>query len=333
MRGAWISVRRRVADMNLLIGVGTLAAYLYSLIATVIPGAFRAAGAAPDVYFDTAAVIITLILLGRLLEARARAGTSAAIRRLLDLRPQVAHRLAGDETHDVPLDEVIPGDLLLVRPGEKVPVDGVVVEGRTTVDRSMLTGESIPVEVGPGDAVVGATVNQSGPFRMRAERVGVDSMLMQIVRLVQRAQAGKASIARLADRIAAVFVPVVIMIAIMTFVAWFDVGPSPRLTHALLAGVAVLIIACPCVLGLATPTALLVGTGRGAELGILIRGADALESADRIDTVVFDKTGTLTRARPRWWTWCRRAASIPRTCCASRRRSSSTASIPWPTPS
>ena len=298
MLGAWNSLRRRAADMNLLIGVGTLTAWAYSLVATVFPGAFRAAGTDPVVYFDTSAVIITLILLGRLLEARARAGTSAAIRRLLDLRPRIAHRLSGEETRDVPLDEVIPGDLLLVRPGEKVPVDGVVVDGHTSIDRSMVTGESIPIDVGPGDAVVGATLNQSGAFRMRAERVGAESMLMQIVRLVQRAQAGKASVARLADRIAAVFVPVVVTIAIMTFVAWFDLGPAPRLPHALLAAVAVLIIACPCALGLATPTALLVGTGRGAELGVLIRGADALESADRIDTVVFDKTGTLTRGAP-----------------------------------
>jgi Cu+-exporting ATPase len=284
--------------MNLLIAVGTLAAYLYSLVATVFPGGFRAAGAEPHVYFDTAAVIITLILLGRLLESRARAGTSAAIRRLLDLRPRIAHRIVGDETRDVPLDEVVPGDLLLVRPGEKVPVDGRVVEGRSTVDRSMLTGESIPVEVGPGEEVAGATLNQSGAFRMRAERVGTESMLMQIVRLVQRAQASKAAIARLADRIAAVFVPAVMIVAAVTFVAWLGLGPAPRLAHALLAAVSVLIIACPCALGLATPTALLVGTGRGAELGVLIRGADALEAADRIDTVVFDKTGTLTRGAP-----------------------------------
>ena len=298
MRGAWNGVRHRTADMNLLIGVGTLAAYLYSLAATAAPGAFRAAGAEPHVYFDTAVVIVTLILLGRLLEARARAGTSTAIRRLLDLRPRIAHRIIGDDTRDVALEEVVAGDLLLVRPGEKVPVDGRIVEGRTTLDRSMLTGESIPVEAGPGDPVVGATVNQAGAFRMRAERVGADSVLMQIVRLVQRAQASKAAIARLADRIAAVFVPVVITIAIAAFVLWFDLGPAPRLAHALLSAVAVLIIACPCALGLATPTALLVGTGRGAELGVLIRGADALEAAHRIDTVVFDKTGTLTRGAP-----------------------------------
>jgi Cu+-exporting ATPase len=298
MRGAWNGIRHRTADMNLLIGVGTLAAFLYSLVATVAPGLFRAVGAQPHVYFDTAAVIITLILLGRLLEARARAGTSQAIRRLLDLRPKIAHRVEGGTTRDLPLDEVLTGDLLVVRPGERIPVDGRIVEGRTTIDRSMLTGEPIPVEVGPGDAVVGATVNQSGVIRMRAERVGSESVLMQIVRLVQRAQAGKAAVAQLADRIAAVFVPVVITIAIAAFVLWFDLGPAPRLAHAMLAAVAVLIIACPCALGLATPTALMVGTGRGAELGVLIRGADALEAADRIDTVIFDKTGTLTRGTP-----------------------------------
>jgi P-type Cu+ transporter len=298
VRGAWNGIRNRTADMNLLIGVGTLAAFLYSLIATVAPDAFRAAGAEPHVYFDTAAVIITLILLGRVLEARARAGTSLALRRLLDLRPKVAHRIEDGETRDVPLELVVAGDLLSVRPGERVPVDGRVVEGRTSIDRSMLTGEPIPVEVGPGDAVVGATVNQSGVFRMRAERVGAESVLMQIVRLVQRAQASKAAVARLADRIAAVFVPIVITIAIAAFVLWFDLGPAPRLAHALLAAVAVLIIACPCALGLATPTALMVGTGRGAELGVLIRGADVLEAADGIDTVVFDKTGTLTRGTP-----------------------------------
>ncbi|MGH7730812.1 MAG: heavy metal translocating P-type ATPase [Candidatus Eiseniibacteriota bacterium] len=298
VRGAWNAIRNRNADMNLLIGVGTLAAFLYSLAATVAPGAFRAVGVEPHVYFDTAAVIITLILLGRLLEARARAGTSMAIRRLLDLRPRIAHRVEDGGTRDVALDEVIPGDVLLVRPGERVPVDGRIVEGRTSSDRSMLTGEPIPVEVGPGDPVVGATVNQSGVFRMGAERVGTESVLMQIVRLVQRAQASKPAVARLADRIAAVFVPIVITIAIAAFVLWFDLGPPPRLAHALLAAVAVLIIACPCALGLATPTALMVGTGRGAELGVLLRGADALEAADGIDTIVFDKTGTLTRGTP-----------------------------------
>jgi Cu+-exporting ATPase len=299
VRGSAIAVRRRTADMNLLIGLGTLTAYLYSAIATAAPGWLRGAGQQPHVYFDTAAVIVALILLGRLLEARARARTSQAMRRLLDLRPRTARRVAADGTlGEVPLDAVQPGDLLLVRPGEKVPVDGTIVDGRSSLDRSLLTGESMPVEAGPGDAVTGATVNQTGAFRMRAERVGADSMLMQIVRLVQEAQGGKAEVARFADRVAAVFVPVVISIAIAAFVLWFDFGPAPRVAQALLKAVAVLIIACPCALGLATPTALMVGTGRGAELGVLIRGADALESAHRIDVVVFDKTGTLTHGRP-----------------------------------
>jgi Cu+-exporting ATPase len=298
VRGAWHGIRRRSADMNLLIGLGTMAAYLYSAVVTLIPGVFEAAGIAPHAYFDTAAVIVVLILLGRLLEARARARTSHAMRRLMDLRPRVAHRVAEAGTEDVALEDVRPGDLLLVRPGERVPVDGVVEEGRSSLDRSMLTGESIPVEVGSGDAVTGGTVNQTGSFRMRAERVGADSMLMQIVRMVQQAQARKAGVARLADRVAAVFVPVVITIAIASFVLWFDFGPPPALARGLLAAVSVLIIACPCALGLATPTALLTGTGRGAELGVLLRGADALEAAERIDTVVFDKTGTLTLGRP-----------------------------------
>ncbi len=298
LRGSWVALRRRTADMNLLVGVGTLTAYLSSLVATVAPAAVRGAGVGAHVTFDTAAVIVTLILLGRLLESRARASTSQAMRRLLDLRPRTARRVSGVGVEEVPLDQVGPGDVLLVRPGEKVPVDGVVLDGRSSVDASMLTGESLPVDVGPGERVAGATLNQSGSFRMRAERVGADSMLMQIVRLVQQAQASKAEVARLADRVAAVFVPVVISIAIAAFVLWFDFGPEPRAAGALLKLVAVLIIACPCALGLATPTALIVGTGRGAELGVLIRGADALESAGGIRAVVFDKTGTLTRGQP-----------------------------------
>jgi P-type Cu+ transporter len=298
VRGSWVALRRRTADMNLLVGVGTLTAYLTSLVATVVPPAVRGAGREAHVYYDTAAVIVTLVLLGRLLESRARARTSRAMRRLLDLRPRTARRVAGNDVEEVPLDRVEPGDVLLVRPGEKVPVDGVVLDGRSSVDASLLTGESLPTEVGPGDRVSGATLNQSGSFRMRAVRVGADSMLMQIVRLVQQAQASKAEVARLADRVAGVFVPVVLSIALAAFVLWFDFGPEPRAAGALLKLVAVLIIACPCALGLATPTALIVGTGRGAELGVLIRGADALESADGIRAVVFDKTGTLTRGQP-----------------------------------
>jgi P-type Cu+ transporter len=292
------AVTRRIADMDLLIGIGTLSAYLFSTAATFFPAAFRYAGLMPDTYFDTAVTIVALILLGRLLEARARSGTSRAMRRLLDLSPRTATRIVGDATESVPLDRVTPGDLLQVRPGERVPVDGVVIDGRSTIDRSMLTGESLPVGIGAGDAVTGATVNLTGAFRMRAERVGADSMLMQIVRLVEEAQTTKAKVARLADRIAAVFVPVVIAIAALAFALWMGLGPEPRLAHALLAAVSVLIIACPCSLGLATPTALIVGTGRGAELGVLLRSAQALESAGAIDTILFDKTGTLTRGRP-----------------------------------
>jgi P-type Cu+ transporter len=305
VRGSWIALRRRTADMNLLVGVGTLTAYLTSLVVTVLPQAVHGAGQEVHVTFDTAVVIVTLILLGRMLESRARVSTSRAMRRLLDLRPRTARRVAapGREgelggVEEIPLDRVEPGDILLVRPGEKVPVDGVVLDGRSSVDASMLTGESLPVEIGPGERVTGATLNQSGSFRMRAERVGADSMLMQIVRLVQQAQASKADVARLADRVAAVFVPVVLAIAAVAFVLWLVFGPEPRLSGALLRLVAVLIIACPCALGLATPTALIVGTGRGAELGVLIRGADVLESAGGIRAVIFDKTGTLTRGRP-----------------------------------
>ena len=296
--GAWIAIRRRAPDMNLLIGLGTTAAWGYSAVATVAPRALESAGAAPHVYFDTAVVITTLIRLGRVLEARARAGASSAIRRLMELGARYARRVRGGSIEQVPLDQIALGDELQVRPGEKVPVDGTVIEGRSSVDVSMLTGEPIPVEVGPGDAVTGATVNQTGAFRMRAERLGADSTLMRIVRLVEQAQTGKAAAQKLADRVAAVFVPVVIGIALVTFVLWFALGGEPRLAHALLMAVAVLIIACPCALGLATPTALMVGTGRGAELGVLIRGADVLESAERVRVVVFDKTGTLTRGRP-----------------------------------
>jgi Cu+-exporting ATPase len=296
--GAWRALRHRSPDMNLLIGVGTLAAYVYSTIATLAPAAIERAGARPEVYFDTAVVIVTLILLGRVLESRARLSASRAIRRLLELSAKTAWRVTATGVEEIPLDQVQHGDTLQVRPGDRVPVDGTVLDGRSSIDASMLTGEPLPVEVGPGDRVTGATVNQTGAFRMRAERLGAESMLMQIVHLVDEAQTGKAASQKLVDRVAAVFVPTVIGIAIATFALWWWLGPAPHLATALLKAVAVLIIACPCALGLATPTALMVGTGRGAELGVLIRGADVLEGAERVRTIVFDKTGTLTLGKP-----------------------------------
>lgn len=299
MVGAYRGLRRGAPDMDTLVGIGTLTAYLYSLLATIAPQALGVHHGAAHVYFDTAVTIVALILLGRLLEARARSRASAAMRQLLDLRPRTAQRVtdtATQATEEVPLDSVRVGDELLVRPGERVPVDGTIVDGRSSIDVSMLTGEPIPAEVGPGMAVTGATLNGQGAFRMRAERVGADSMLMQIVALVERAQSTKAHVQHLADRIAAVFVPVVLVIGVIAFAASWFAGAG--LASSLLRLVSVLIVACPCALGLATPTALIVATGRGAELGILVRGADALERGERIDTVLFDKTGTLTRGTP-----------------------------------
>ncbi|MBI5168315.1 MAG: copper-translocating P-type ATPase [Candidatus Eisenbacteria bacterium] len=303
VRGMVRGFARRAPDMDTLVGLGTLTAFTYSLVATAWPAAVGEMhamhGAQAHVYFDTSVTIVALILLGRLLEARAKTNASQAMRALLDLRPRTARRLrdASDTAgEDVPLDAVQPGDLLLVRPGERIPVDGVLEDGRSSVDQGMLTGESVPVEVQVGSRVTGATLNQTGAFRMRAERVGADSMLMQIVAMVERAQTSKAAVQSLADRIAAVFVPAVIAIALVSFTAWWVSGAG--LSVALLKLVAVLIVACPCALGLATPTALIVGTGRGAELGILVRDARALVSAAEVDTVVFDKTGTLTRGAP-----------------------------------
>jgi len=298
LRGAWKSFRHRTADMNTLVAVGTLSAYLYSAVATVFPAFFRRAGIAPAVYFDTSAFIIALILFGRLLEARAKGQTSEAIRKLAGLEPKTARVLREGVEIDVPIGEVLVGDLVVVRPGERIPVDGVVGDGRSTVDESMITGESMPVPKVPGDEVVGATLNKSGSFRFRATKVGKDTALAQIIRLVQEAQGSKAPIQRLADVIAGYFVPIVISIAVATFVIWFDFGPAPPLTFALLNFVAVLIIACPCALGLATPTAVMVGTGKGAENGILIKGGESLETIHRVDTILFDKTGTLTKGEP-----------------------------------
>ncbi|HEX6587101.1 MAG TPA: heavy metal translocating P-type ATPase, partial [Solirubrobacterales bacterium] len=295
--GAWKVGRHGSADMNTLIAMGTSVAYIYSLVATVSPGLFADPGELPSVYFDTAAVIIALILLGRLLEARAKAGTTAAIKKLMGLRAQSARVVRDGEELEVPIEQVVIGDLVVVRPGEKVPVDGSIVDGRSTIDESMLTGESVPVEKEPGDEVIGATINRAGSFRLRTTRVGRDTALAQIVRLVEEAQGSKAPIQRLADRVSAYFVPVVIGTALLSMAIWLLAGSS--FTSAMLAFVAVLIIACPCALGLATPTAIMVGTGRGAEIGLLVRSGAALETGKGLDTIVLDKTGTLTRGEPR----------------------------------
>jgi len=292
----WLSLRHRSAEMNSLITVGTTAAYGFSLIVTVAPGLFPAEVRA--VYFETVGVIITLILLGRLFEARAKAGTGEAIRKLIGLTAKTARIVRGGVEAEIPVAEVVPEDVLAVRPGEKIPVDGEVVDGQSSIDESMVTGEAMPATKRPGDTVIGATINQTGAFRMRATRVGKDTMLAQIIRLVEQAQASKAPIQRLADQVSSYFVPGVIFIAIWTFAIWFAAGPQPALTPALVSAVAVLIIACPCALGLATPLSVMVSTGKGAEHGILIRSAEALESAGKLDAVVLDKTGTLTRGTP-----------------------------------
>jgi P-type Cu+ transporter len=296
--GAWSGFRHRTADMNTLIAVGTGAAFLYSLVATVAPGLFTGAGLRADVYYEAVSAIIALILLGRLLEARAKGRTSAAIRRLASLTPALAHVYRGTTTHDVPVAAVEVRDLVVVKPGERVPADGTITEGGSAVDESMLTGEPMPVTKQVGDEVVGGTLNTAGSFTFRATRVGKDTALGQIVRLVEDAQASKAPIQGLADRVAGVFVPVVLTLAIAAFVVWFDAGPRPALLYATVALVTVLIIACPCALGLATPTAILVATGRAAERGVLIRGGEALERLSKVRTVLLDKTGTITEGRP-----------------------------------
>jgi len=297
-RGAWGAFKHRNADMNTLIAVGTSAAYLYSVAATVVPSFFKAGGLMPDVYFDTSAVIITLILFGRMLEARAKGQTSEAIKKLIGLQPKTARVIREGREMDIPVKDVAVGDIVVVRPGEKIPVDGIVTKGKSAVDESMITGESMPVKKENGAEVIGATINKTGSFEFQATKVGKNTALAQIIRLVQEAQGSKAPIQRLADVIAGYFVPIVISIAILTFVAWFDFGPEPALTFALLNFVAVMIIACPCALGLATPTAVMVGTGKGAENGILIKGGESLETAHKVTTIVFDKTGTLTKGEP-----------------------------------
>jgi Cu+-exporting ATPase len=297
-KGAWGAFKHRNADMNTLIAVGTSAAYVYSVAATLFPGFFESGGIKPQVYFDTSAMIIVLILFGRLLEARAKARTSDSIKKLMGLQPKTARVKRNGEDIDVLVQDVVVGDEILVRPGEKIPVDGVVLEGKSAVDESMISGESKPVKKEQGAEVIGATINKTGSFRFRATRVGKETALAQIIQLVQDAQGSKAPIQRLADVIAGYFVPIVISIAIATFIIWFNFGPEPALTLSLLNFVAVMIIACPCALGLATPTAVMVGTGKGAENGVLIKGGENLEMAHKIGTIVFDKTGTLTEGEP-----------------------------------
>jgi Cu+-exporting ATPase len=290
-------LRFRTASMSTLVSIGTNAAYLFSVAVTLWPHAFMTAGAHMT-YFETAAVVITLVVLGRWLEARARGRTSEAIRRLVQLAPRTARVVRDGAETDVPTAEVLVGDVVRIRPGERVPVDGVVVEGASTVDQSMLTGESVPVEVRPDSTVAAGTVNRTGSFLFRATRVGSDTTLARIIRLVEEAQGSRAPIQRMADRVAAVFVPIVLGIAAVTFLGWWVFGPEPALLFALTNAVAVLVIACPCAMGLATPTAIMVGTGRGAEHGVLIKSAAALEQLHRVRTIVFDKTGTLTAGRP-----------------------------------
>jgi Cu+-exporting ATPase len=296
---AWKAALHKTTDMNTLVSLGTLAAYLYSAVATFMPRLFEGAGIEVHVYYESAAMIISFILLGKVLEAKAKGRTSEAIKKLMGLKPKTARVVVDGIEKDIPVDEVVVGDLIVVRPGEKVPVDGVVVEGHSTVDESMITGESMPVEKSLDSVVIGATVNKTGSFKFKTTKVGAESALAQIIKLVEDAQGSKAPIQRLADQVAAIFVPVVLGIAALTFVVWLIWGPQPSLTFAFLSFVSVLIIACPCAMGLATPTGIMVGTGKGAEYGVLIKGGESLETAHKITAVIFDKTGTLTQGRPR----------------------------------
>jgi Cu+-exporting ATPase len=294
----WGALKHKMANMNTLIATGTSAAYFYSLAAIIFPSFFTAGGREPKVFFDTAVIIIALILLGRFLEARAKGQTSEAIKKLIGMQAKTARVVRQGQELDIPIEEVISGDMVIVRPGEKVPVDGIIKEGYSSIDESMVTGESIPVEKNAGDEVIGATINKTGSFQFEATKVGKDTVLSQIIRMVEEAQGSKAPIQRLADVISAYFVPAVIVVATITFILWFFFGPAPALTFALLNAVAVLIIACPCALGLATPTAIMVGTGKGAENGVLIRNGEALETAHKINAIILDKTGTLTQGQP-----------------------------------
>lgn len=297
-KGAVSAARHRTTNMNTLIAVGTSAAYVYSVIATFYPSLFEVKGYSAEVYFDTAAAIIVLILLGRMLEARAKGQTSEAIKKLAGLQAKTARVVRNGSEIDIPVEEVEIGDIIIVRPGEKIPVDGVIKEGYSSVDEAMLTGESIPVEKKTGDFVIGATINKTGSFKFEATKIGRETMLSQIINMVQEAQGSKPPIARMADLLASYFVPSVMGISVITFFIWYFFGPEPSFTYAVLNFIAVLIIACPCALGLATPTSIMVGTGKGAENGILIRGGEALETAHKINSIVFDKTGTLTKGEP-----------------------------------
>lgn len=297
-RATVLALKHRTANMDTLVTIGTTVAYVYSAVVISIPQVVAKIGIDPSPYFDTAAIIIGLILLGRYFEAKAKAGTSEAIKKLIGLQAKTARVLRNGKEIDVLMNEVIIGDIIRVRPGEKIPVDGIIVEGESSIDESMVTGESIPTDKTKGDVVVGATMNKTGTFTFKATKVGQETMLAQIIKLVQEAQGSKAPIQRLADLISAYFVPIVLMLAIATFAVWYVIGPTPSLLFALLNTVAVLIIACPCAMGLATPTAIMVGTGKGAEHGILIKDAESLETAHKINVIIFDKTGTLTKGKP-----------------------------------
>jgi len=297
-QGTWNALKHKSADMNTLIAVGSSAAYLYSAAAILFPSFFTSGGIQPQVYFDTSSMIIVIIILGRMLEARAKKRTSEAVRKLMNLKPKTARVIKDGTPVDVPVDQVREGDEIQIRPGERIPVDGIVIQGSSSVDESMFTGESIPVAKKKGDEVIGATMNKTGSFRFRATKVGKHTALAQIIQMVQQAQGSKAPIQRLADVVAGYFVTIVMAIGVITFVVWFLLGPKPALNLAVLNFVGVMIIACPCAMGLATPTAIMVGTGRGAENGILIKGGETLETAYKINTMVFDKTGTLTKGMP-----------------------------------
>lgn len=291
-------IKTRVAGMDTLIGVGTLAAYLYSIVVMFWPQIFESAGLKTNLYFDTSAVVITLVILGKYLEALARGRTSEAIKKLMGLAPKTARVIKNGKEENISIDLVQIGDIILVRPGEKIPIDGQIIYGSSAIDESMISGESIPVEKNISDTVIGATLNKTGAFKFKATKVGQNTVLSQIIKLVQDAQASKAPIQRLADKVSAIFVPTVFTIAIITFIVWYVFGPHPALTFALLNAVGVLIISCPCALGLATPTAIMVGTGKGAENGILFKDATSLETAQKVNMIVFDKTGTLTKGKP-----------------------------------